>query len=61
MVRVGSELVPWFAADEAFGLVDGVFDGRRFKDLRSRNHGQSVLYGADPVLNDLDEFLGSGN
>jgi hypothetical protein len=47
MVRVGEQLVPWFAADAAFGFVDGKVDMRRFKDLRAYNHGQSLLYGAD--------------
>jgi len=59
MIRVGDQLVPWFEADKAFGFVDGKVDMRRFKDLRAYNHGQSLLYGADPahVANRFDGYI----
>lgn len=59
MIRVGEQLVPWFEADKAFGFVDGKVDMQRFKDLRAHNHGQSLLYGADPahVANRFDGFI----
>ena len=49
MIRVGDQLVPWMEADTAFRFVRGKVDMRRFKELRSRNHGESALYGADPT------------
>jgi hypothetical protein len=47
MVRVGEQLVPWFTADEAFGLVEGKIDIRRLKDLKRDHHALATQYGAD--------------
>lgn len=58
MVRVGEQLVPWFEADRAFGLLDGQIDARRVASLRAYHHGQSVLYGADPVRTHIGDIGG---
>jgi hypothetical protein len=60
MVRVGEQLVPWFEADRAFGLLDGKIDVRRLANLRAYHHGQSALYGADPVRHRIGDIGGGG-
>lgn len=57
-VRVGEHLVPWYEADEAFGLLGGHADIRQIRNLQAYHHGQSTLYGADPARNGVGSIFG---
>lgn len=53
MIRVGDRLVPWFAADEAFGLLGGKIDARRVREIRATHYAQAARHGADPTTNSI--------
>jgi hypothetical protein len=44
MVQIGNQLVPWYDADEAFGLFGGEVDYRRVRELRRTHLAQGMQY-----------------
>jgi len=48
-VRVGDHLVPWYEADEAFGLRTGQVDHRRVRELRNEHRAKGLQYSLDPT------------
>jgi hypothetical protein len=59
MIRVGDRLVPWFAADEAFGLLGGKIDARRVREIRAHDYTQAARHGADPTTSSM-RHVGGG-
>ncbi len=57
-VRVGDHLVPWYDAEQAFGVLSGQIDIRQIRNLQAYHHGQSTLYGADPARNHGAQIFG---
>lgn len=47
MVRVGTDLVPWYVTEEAFSLVNGEVDMRAVKEMHRHNQGQAMRQGYD--------------
>lgn len=48
-VRVGNQLVPWYEADEAFGLQTGKADPDRVHEIRTGHRGAARQYDDGPV------------
>ena len=48
-VRVGDHLVPWYEADEAFGLLKGKIDHSRVHELRNEHRVVRSQHGLDPT------------
>jgi hypothetical protein len=47
MIRVGEQTVPWFAAEQALGLLDSNVDVHQLSELHAQNHNLATMGGLD--------------